>query len=86
MLVQPRYRDVLGVAPEILQWLDATYAMCCPPEPPRPRKGRRRRVANRQQIANSVLDMRPQNTPGRTPEKPPRKGGSRGQWGMSVNY
>ena len=71
MLVQPRYRDVLGVAPEILQWLDATYAMCCPPEPPRPRKGRRRRVANRHQIANSVLDMSPQNTPFQGPQKGP---------------
>ncbi len=35
MLVQPDYKSALGVAPSILQWLDATYAMCCPPEPPR---------------------------------------------------
>ena len=37
MLVQPKYKDVLGIAPQILEWLDATYALCCPPEPPKPK-------------------------------------------------
>ena len=63
MLIQPKYKEVLGIAPQILEWLDATYAMCCPPEPPRPRRGRRVRVANRQQIDNPVLNTRTQNTP-----------------------
>lgn len=76
MLIQPKYNDVLGVAPQILEWLDATYAMCCPPEPPRPKRGRRRRVANRQQIANSVLNMRAQNTP-RNPQKQAPSSGTR---------
>ena len=62
MLVQPDYKSVLGVAPSILQWLDATYAMCCPPEPPRPRRSRRRRVANCQQRTNSLMNTRTQNT------------------------
>ena len=38
MLVQPKYKDVLGIAPQILEWLDATYALCCPPEPPKPKR------------------------------------------------
>lgn len=62
MLVQPDYKSALGAAPSILQWLDATYAMCCPPEPPRPRRSRRRRVANRQQMTNSLINTRTQNT------------------------
>ena len=77
MLVQPKYNDVLGVAPSILQWLDATYAMCCPPEPPRPKRGRRNRVSNRQQIANSVLNMRAQNTPQKDTQPRPPKGQNR---------
>lgn len=46
MLVQPKYKEIVGIAQNILEWLDATYAMYCPPEPPRPRRGRRNRVAN----------------------------------------
>lgn len=45
MLVQPDYKSALGVAPSILQWLDATYAMCCPPEPPRPKKSSGKRAS-----------------------------------------
>ena len=77
MLVQPDYKSVLGAAPSILQWLDATYAMCCPPEPPRPKKGRRNRVSNRQQIANSVLNMRSQNIPQKDTQPRPQKGQNR---------
>ena len=51
MKKRPDFNSVLAVAPGILEWLDATYAMCCPPEPPRPKRGRKGRVANRQQIA-----------------------------------
>ena len=51
MLVQPNYESTLGAAPSILQWLDATYAMCCPPEPPRPSRERWRRNSNLQQKA-----------------------------------
>jgi len=51
MLVQPDYNSVLAAAPSILQWLEATYASSCPPEPVRPRRGRNGRVANRQQVA-----------------------------------
>ena len=58
MLVQPKYKDVLSIAPQILDWLEATYAMCCPPEPPRPKLGKRNNVSNRQQIANSLLNIR----------------------------
>lgn len=57
-LVQPKYKDVLAITPEILSWLEATFAACCPPEPPRPRRGRKTRVANRQQIANSLLNSK----------------------------
>lgn len=71
MLVQPNYKEILVIAPQILEWLDATYAMCCPPEPPRPRKGRRNRVANGQQIANSLMDLRAQNTPRRAQQRAP---------------
>ena len=38
MLIQPNYKEVLGIAPQILEWLDATYALCCPPEPPKPKR------------------------------------------------
>lgn len=71
MLIQPDYNSVLGAAPSILDWLEATYATCCPPEPVKPKRGRRGRVANRQQIANSVLNMRAQNTPSKAPPKVP---------------
>ena len=64
MLVQPNYKEILVIAPQILEWLDATYAMCCPPEPPRPRKGKRNRVANRQQIANAIMNQSIFNNPG----------------------
>lgn len=54
MLVQPKYNDVLGVAPQILEWLDATYAMCCPPDPPRPKRGRRNRTANNRSMMGAL--------------------------------
>lgn len=38
MLIQPKYKEVLEIAPQILEWLDATYALCCPPEPPKPKR------------------------------------------------
>ncbi len=74
MLVQPDYKSALAVAPQILEWLDAVYATCCPPEPPRAKGGRGNRVSNRQQIANSVLDMRGKNDQRRTPKKHPLHG------------
>lgn len=73
MLIQPKYNDVLGISPQILEWLDATFAMCCPPEPPRPRKGRGNRVANRQQIANSVMDLRARNALQQVQSKGPQR-------------
>ena len=74
MLIQPDYHSVLGVAPSILEWLEATYATCCPPEPVKPKRERGGRVANRQQVAQSLLDMRPKNTPKQAPQKAPSKG------------
>ena len=74
MLIQPNYKEILAIAPQILEWLDATFAMCCPPEPPRPRKGGRNRVANRQQIANSVMDLRAQKPPQGARRRAPSNG------------
>ena len=54
MLVQPDYNSVLGAAPSILEWLEATYLALCPPEQVKPKRGRRGRVVNRQQIAQSL--------------------------------
>lgn len=71
MLIQPNYKEILAIAPQILEWLEATYVMCCPPAPPRPKSGRRNRVANRQQIANSVINLSAQNTPQRAQQRVP---------------
>lgn len=77
MLIQPDYRSVLGVSGELLNWLDATFATCCPPEPPRPRRSRKGGVSNRQQLANFVVNTRAQNTPLKAPKQAPSKGQKR---------
>ena len=51
MKKKPDYNSVLAVAPSILEWLDATYANCCPPEP---KKARRRTPASQQQRSQSL--------------------------------
>ena len=62
----PDYKSALAVAPSILEWLSATYAMCCPPDPPRPRRGRQDRVAQQpsrsQNGAGNGVQKRPQKT------------------------
>lgn len=60
---KPDYQQILAVAPQILEWLAGVFATCAPPEPERPKRrgSRRRRVANRQQIAQTS-QMLPQNT------------------------
>ena len=72
----PDYGSVLAITGQLLSWLENTYAVntSALPEPPRPRKGRRNRVANRQQIANSVMDLRVQNTPRGTQQRAPQNG------------
>ena len=66
MLIRPDYKSTLAVAPSILEWLSATYAMCCPPEPPRPRRSRQNRVAQQpsrgQNGAGNGVQKRPQKT------------------------
>lgn len=75
----PDYKSVLAITDNLLSWLENTYAMntSVPPEPPRPKRGRRNRVSNRQQIANSVLNMRAQNTPQKDTQPRPQKGQNR---------
>lgn len=55
MLIQPKYQQIRVVAPEILQWLQATYYIFAPPEPAK--KNRRRRTPQAQPM---VLPQRPQ--------------------------
>lgn len=63
----PDYKSALAVAPSILEWLGATYAMYCPLEPPRPRRSRQDRVAQQpsrgQNGAGNGVQKRPQNAP-----------------------
>lgn len=65
MRPSPDYKSVLAITDQLLSWLENTYAVNTSvlPEPPRPRRGRRNRVANRQQIANSLIDLRAQKPP-----------------------
>ena len=59
MLIQPDYKSVLAVAPQLLEWLQSTYASSVPVEPirpPRRQRGRRPpRVRPQRQQANKSL-------------------------------
>ena len=39
-LLKPSYKQVLAIAPSILEWLQSTYVSCNPIEPNKPQKGR----------------------------------------------
>ena len=72
-LIQPKYKDILAIAPEILTWLDATFATFAPPEPPRPKKSKQNRSSNRQQMANFVMNLRAGNTLNQGPSGSPQR-------------
>ena len=60
-LIQPKYKEILAIAPEILNWLDATFATFAPPEPPRPKRSKQGKVSNRQQIAQAIMGLNNSN-------------------------
>ena len=54
----PDYKSVLNKTPEILEWLESTYAENRPPEPVQPSRPRRRRSGqgtNRRQMARTQM-------------------------------
>ena len=60
-LIQPKYKEILAIAPEILNWLDATFATFAPPEPPRPKRGKKGGATNNQQIAQAIMGLKNSN-------------------------
>ena len=73
----PDYKSVWNKVPEILEWLESTYAENRPPEPVQPsRPGRRRsrQGANQRKMTNFAVNMRVQNTPGKTLKRAPSNG------------
>lgn len=68
MLIQPKFRDVLGAASQILEWLKETYMVCCPPEPPRPKKSGGKRASAQPSRGQNRAGKRVQKGPQKTPQ------------------